>query len=213
MAALPLADQLDLVRDGRAMTLPAGATLLFEGDLSGPGRDRGRGHDPGVRDRRHPLRRPRHGPRLQRDPGRDVRPERTAAFGVREHAGSRSGRPDPRRDVPLPDGREPEDRGRRGAPAHARAPARPAAVGRSRSVRRAGATRAEHGGSRRPLGCPERRGRAPGLAAGARRVVWGVARSGDEGAGHLPLPRLGPHGSGSVTVLDLSALRARSSSA
>jgi hypothetical protein len=95
MAALPLADQLDLVRDGRAMTLPAGATLLFEGDLSGPGRDRGRGHDPGVRDRRHPLRRPRHGPRLQRDPGRDVRPERTAAFGVREHAGSRSGRPDP----------------------------------------------------------------------------------------------------------------------
>jgi CRP/FNR family transcriptional regulator, cyclic AMP receptor protein len=34
MGALPPADQLDLVRDGRPMTLPAGATVLFEGDLS-----------------------------------------------------------------------------------------------------------------------------------------------------------------------------------
>ena len=34
MGLLDPADQLEVVRDGRRMTLPAGATLLFEGDLS-----------------------------------------------------------------------------------------------------------------------------------------------------------------------------------
>jgi CRP-like cAMP-binding protein len=34
MAVLPRADQLELIREGRPMTLPGGATLLFEGDLS-----------------------------------------------------------------------------------------------------------------------------------------------------------------------------------
>ena len=34
MGLLDPADQLEIVRDGRRMTLPAGATLLFEGDLS-----------------------------------------------------------------------------------------------------------------------------------------------------------------------------------
>jgi len=34
MGLLDPADQLELIRDGRRMTLPAGATLLFEGDLS-----------------------------------------------------------------------------------------------------------------------------------------------------------------------------------
>jgi CRP-like cAMP-binding protein len=34
MGLLDPADQLEVVREGRRMTLPAGATLLFEGDLS-----------------------------------------------------------------------------------------------------------------------------------------------------------------------------------
>jgi CRP/FNR family cyclic AMP-dependent transcriptional regulator len=34
MAALTRSDQIELVRDGRQVSLPAGATILFEGDLS-----------------------------------------------------------------------------------------------------------------------------------------------------------------------------------
>ena len=34
LAGLDAADRADLMREGRPMSLPAGATLLFEGDLS-----------------------------------------------------------------------------------------------------------------------------------------------------------------------------------
>ncbi len=121
MAALPRTDQLDLVRDGRPMMLPAGATLLFEGDLS----DRVAIVLEGAIRVFATVATGREVLVTVAGPG-EILGEMSALDGQPHSASvntlaSRSGRPDPRRDLPLPDGREPEDRGRRGAPSHARA--------------------------------------------------------------------------------------------